>query len=68
MKHFRPETAKPYDLDILTPDDFLLHQFHFNDELLIEKLAAQAAARGTTLDALLAKLEHWAPAAIRLLR
>lgn len=68
VKHFRPETAKPYDLDILTPDDFLLHQFHFNDELLIEKLAAQAAARGVTLDALLAKLEHWAPAAIRLLR
>lgn len=68
VKHFRPETAKPYDLDILTPDDFLLHQFHFNDELLMEKLAAQAAARGITLDALLAKLERWAPAAIRLLR
>ncbi len=68
VRHFRPETAKPYDLDILTPDDFLVHQFHFNDELLMEKLAAQAAARGIILDALLAKLEHWAPAAIRLLR
>ena len=43
VRHFRPESAKPYDLDILTPDDFLIHQFHFNDELL-EKLAAQAAA------------------------
>lgn len=68
VKHFRPETAKPYDLDILTPDDFLVHQFHFNDELLREKLASQAAARKVSLDALLDRLQRFAPNCVRLLR
>lgn len=68
VKHFPPESAKPYDLDILTPDAFLIHQFHFNGELLIEKLEAQAAARCVPLDALLDRLCHAAPACVKLLR
>jgi predicted nucleic acid-binding protein len=68
VKHFRSEAARPYDLDILTPDDFLIHQFHFNDELLIEKLVAQAAARKISLDALLDKLQRSAPNWVKLLR
>ena len=68
VKHFRPEAARPYDLDILTPDDFLIHQFHFNDELLIEKLVGQAAARKISLDALLDKLHRSAPNWVTLLR
>jgi predicted nucleic acid-binding protein len=28
LKHFRPEHCEPYDLDVQTPDDFLLHAFH----------------------------------------
>jgi len=68
VKHFRPETAKPYNLDILTPDDFLVHQFHLNDELLMEKLAAQAAARKVSLDALLDRLQLSAPTCVKLLR
>ncbi|MCZ2154321.1 MAG: PIN domain-containing protein [Bryobacterales bacterium] len=68
VKHFRPETAKPYDLDILTPDDFLLHQFHFNDELLMERLAAQAAARKISIGALLDKLQPFAPSCVQLIR
>lgn len=68
VKHFRPESASPYDLDILTPDDFLVHQFHFNDELLMEKLVAQAAARGIPLDALLDRLQRSAPSCVKLLR
>ena len=68
VKHFRPETAKPYDLDLLTPDDFLVHQLHFNDELLGEKLAAQAAARKVSLDVLLDRLQRFAPNCVILLR
>lgn len=68
VKHFRPESAKPYDLDILTPDDFLFRQFQFNGKLPMEKLAAQAAARRISLDGLLKKLQRWAPNAIGLLR
>lgn len=67
-KHFRPAAAEAYDLDILTPDDFLTHQFHFNDELLVEKLVAQAAARKVSLDGLLDRLERSVPNAVKLLR
>jgi predicted nucleic acid-binding protein len=68
VKHFRPESAAPYDLDILTPDEFLVHQFHFNDELLMEKLAAQAAAGGISLDVLLDKFVRFSPSFVKLLR
>jgi hypothetical protein len=68
LKHFRPEAARPYDLDILTPDAFLVHQFHFNGELLIEKLVAQAAARKISIDALLDRLQRSAPNCVKLLR
>ena len=68
VRHFRPESAKPYDLDILTPDDFLIHQFHFNSELLMERLAAQAAARKISLDALLNQLQRFAPNCLKLPR
>lgn len=68
VKHFRPESVTSYDLDVLTPDDFLVHQFHFNKELLREKLAAQAAARTATLDALFDRLQRSAPNCVKLLR
>jgi predicted nucleic acid-binding protein len=68
VKHFPRETVEAYDLDILTPDDFLTHQFHFNEELLVEKLVAQAAARRVSLDGLLDRLERSVPNAVKLLR
>jgi hypothetical protein len=68
VRHFRPEATAPYDLDILSPDDFLVHQFHFNDELLVEKLSAQAAARGISFGDLLDRLQRAAPNLVNLLR
>ncbi|MFN7919729.1 MAG: PIN domain-containing protein [Bryobacteraceae bacterium] len=68
VKHFKPESTASYELDILTPDDFLLHQFHLNAELLLERLAVQAAARGVSLDSLLTRLERWAPKCSEALR
>jgi predicted nucleic acid-binding protein len=68
VRHFQPASVKPYDVDVLTPDDFLVHQFHLNRELLVEKLAAQAAARGVTLQSLLDRLRSHAPNCIKLLR
>ena len=67
LKHFPPESVKPYDLDALTPDDFLVHQFHLNPDLFTEKVVAQAEARGVILVDLLARLSKWAPRAARLL-
>jgi hypothetical protein len=67
VKHFPPESVKPYDLDVQTPDDFLAHQFHLNQDLMRERIAAQAAARGVSLDNLLTRLANWAPTTVRLL-
>ncbi len=68
VRHFPAVSVKPYDIAVLTPDDFLIHQFHLNEELLLEKLVAQAAARGVGLDALLERLQRHAPNCARLLR
>jgi predicted nucleic acid-binding protein len=68
VRHFPPASVKPYHIDVLTPDDFLVHQFHLNSELLVEKLAAQAAARGIALQSLLDRLRVHAPHCIKLLR
>ena len=67
VRHFPPESVKSYDLDVLTPDEFLVHQFHLDWELLAEKLAAQATVRGVSLEDLLVRLSKWAPRAVALL-
>ena len=61
VRHFPPGSVKPCGVGVLTPDDFLVHQFHLNKELLAEKLAAQAVARGVSLGDLLGRLSKWAP-------
>lgn len=68
LRHFPPASVRPYDVDVLTPDAFLVHQFHLNRELLAEKLTAQAAARGVALKSLLDRLQGRAPNCIKLLR
>jgi hypothetical protein len=67
VRHFSPASTTPYHINAITPDDFLVQQFHVNDELLIEKLTAQAAARGIWLDQLLDRLQRHAPNCVRLL-
>lgn len=67
VRHFPRESVEPYDLNVLTPDDFLLHQFHLNQDLLRERIAAQARARNISLKNLLSGLAQWAPTTIRLL-
>jgi predicted nucleic acid-binding protein len=61
VRHFSPGSVKPYGVRVLTPDDFLMRQFHLDKKLLAEKLAAQAVARGVSLGELLGRLSKWAP-------
>ena len=68
VKDFGPKAVKPYGLHVLTPDQFLIHQYHSNAELMTEKLAAQAVVRRVSLDELLGLLERAAPDCARLLR
>ena len=60
-KHFPAKSVEPYDIDVLTPDQFLAHQFHLNPDLLEEKLRGQAAARGIPYENLVSRLARWAP-------
>ena len=67
FKHFSPESVSPYDIAVLTPEDFPIHKFHLNEQLFVEKLVVQAAARGVSLADLLARLTKWEPNVVRLL-
>lgn len=67
VKHFPAESAEPYSLDVLTPDQFLAHQFHLNRHLMEEKLRGQATARGIPFEALVNRLAKWAPSLPKLL-
>ena len=67
VRHFPPQSVRSYNLEVLTPDEFLVRQFHLNEELLREKIAAQSMARGVAIEQLLARLAKWAPTAVRLL-
>ena len=58
---------EPYNIDVLTPDQFLAHQFHLNRELLEEKLCGQAKARGVPYEALIQRSAKWAPSLPELL-
>jgi len=68
VRHFPPASVASYDIAVLTPDDFLVHQFHLDGELLVEKLIGQASARGIPLEALFDRLRRHAPNCVRLLR
>jgi len=67
VKHFPPESVSPFDIDVATPDDFLVHQFHLNQDLFTQKLVAQAVGRSVSIADLLARLSKWAPKTVALL-
>ena len=68
VKDFGSDSVKPHGLDVLTPDAFLVNQMRFGPDAILEKLKAQATARGVALDELLWRLERSVPAAVRILR
>jgi predicted nucleic acid-binding protein len=43
-RDFPDECLREYEILRQTPDDFLLHQFHLNPDLVMEKIEAQATA------------------------
>jgi len=67
VKHFPSQSVASYNIDVLTPDQFLAYQFHLNRELLEEKLSGQATVRGIPYEALVHRLANWAPSLPKLL-
>jgi hypothetical protein len=45
IKDFSEAAVAPWDVIVQTPDEFLVHQFHLNPEVVLAKLAEQAQAR-----------------------
>jgi predicted nucleic acid-binding protein len=44
-KDFPEAAVAPWDIVVQTPDEFLMHQFHLNPEVVLAKLTEQAQAR-----------------------
>jgi len=61
VKHFPPESTAPHDVDVLTPDEFLVHQFYRDQDRVIEKTQDQARARRIRTEELLALLAKRVP-------
>ena len=45
IKDFPESAVAPWDVIVQTPDEFLVHQFHLNPEVVLAKLMEQAQAR-----------------------
>ena len=54
-RHFPADSLSPYDLECLTADDFLRHQYHLNPDAFIGVLVEQANDIGWTLPRLISK-------------
>jgi len=67
VKHFPAESVEPYNIDVLTPEQFLARQSHLNPKRLEEKLRGQAKARGIPYEGLVQRLAKWAPSLPKLL-
>jgi predicted nucleic acid-binding protein len=50
-RDFPPECLAQYDIDRMTPDEFLIHQYHLNTGAVLDKLDAQAVAIRETREA-----------------
>jgi len=61
VKHFPRQSVQPYGIEVMSGDDFLIHQFHLDSDGVLEKLEAQAAKLKSTLLELLQKFAPRAP-------
>ncbi|HLK21472.1 MAG TPA: PIN domain-containing protein [Bryobacteraceae bacterium] len=50
LRHFPPEALQSYDVQAVHPDEFLVHQFHLDEAVVVRKFAEQAEAIGRTIE------------------
>lgn len=68
LKDFPEQVLSPHAILIQSADDFLIHQFHLNQSLTLEKLDTQAVAIRKTRSDLLVLLAKCAPKFCNLMR
>jgi len=49
VRHFPEECLKQFGIERLTPDKFLMHQWHLDEDLVRSKMRAQAAGCGKNM-------------------
>ncbi len=54
-KHFPAEVLEPYEMECITADEFLEHQYHLNPDLFIGRLVEQASDINWTLHQLISR-------------
>ena len=67
-KDFPQRCLEPFGIEKLTPDTFLLHQWHLDRKLVERKLQDQAEASDRSLEALLILLGKMVPKFIEAVR
>ncbi len=64
LRHFPLKVLEPFDLDVQGPDDFLLHQFYLQPEIVLAELEGMASTNKQpprTMSELLERLDTLAP-------
>jgi len=60
VKHFPTDSVAPYEIEVLTPDQFLVQQLDLNRELVMDRIRRQAEVRGVPMEELLFRLARHA--------
>jgi predicted nucleic acid-binding protein len=50
LRDFPAESLRPYDVEAIHPDEFLVNQFHLDDAIVTRKFTEQASAIGRTVE------------------
>lgn len=66
VRDFPPEVLTPHDVTALPADEFLVHQYHLDPEIMLEKLDRQAAGIRKQRSDVLSLLQNSAPCFCRL--
>lgn len=67
LRHFPDTALDAWNIEAQHPDEFLVHLYHLNPDLMINILHEQAAFIGRTLAKLLAVLKQGAPNFVQLI-
>jgi predicted nucleic acid-binding protein len=57
-RHFQPDAVRPYDIEVVHPDDFLLTQFCLDEALVLCRFTEQANNIGRTVEQQLRAFHH----------
>jgi hypothetical protein len=57
-RHFPPECLAEYEIDRMSPDEFLVNQYHLNPQCMLDKIDAQVAAIRETRDAVIRRFRE----------